>query len=102
MDIDVTSDRAARSVTGLVLPITKRVVLDIAFLVEAQSTEELPEAVIGAFRVNRVDLSKGMKIPKNTRPAPPEASSSPEKPTKSNLLSPPRASMRKASEPVEL
>eukprot|EP00127_Corallochytrium_limacisporum_P002677 Clim_evm113s134 gene=Clim_evmTU113s134 len=63
VDVDVNSDPHARRVTGQVLGVTKSMVLDLAFLIEAQAAAELPEQLIGAVRFQRVDLTAGRTVP---------------------------------------
>ena len=53
--IDVGSQRAARSVLGVVRAQLSKVVIDLAFVVEGRADDELPECVLGAARIDRAD-----------------------------------------------
>jgi len=55
---DINSSIAANTILGVVKNACKTVVLDFAFLVEGQEEDELPERIIGIFRINRVDLNR--------------------------------------------
>eukprot|EP01134_Creolimax_fragrantissima_P001300 CFRG1300T1 len=66
VDIDVNSDSHARNITGMVVGATKSLVIDIAFIIEAQSEEELPERVLGTVRLNRMDTTKYLRVPKKS------------------------------------
>jgi len=44
--------------------VTKKVVVDMAFLIEAQSEAELPEIVLGAARFKRIDFGKCATVPR--------------------------------------
>ena len=52
VDIDVFSSSAAKAVLGVVLGGAKRIILDLGYVVEAQTDEELPEEFIGGRQVN--------------------------------------------------
>jgi hypothetical protein len=41
---------------------TRSLVIDLAFLLEAQQERELPEALIGAFRLNHLDCTKAAHL----------------------------------------
>lgn len=63
IDIDVSSDPHARILTNLVIGGTKTVVVDLAFLFESQSTDELPETIFGTARYRRINLAKNKLVP---------------------------------------
>jgi hypothetical protein len=41
---------------------TKSLVIDLGFVLEGQQSEELPEALLGAFRLNHLDCTTAKKI----------------------------------------
>ena len=47
------------------LGVTKSLVVDMAFLIESQTDEELPESILGVARFCRCDLKKFRRISKN-------------------------------------
>ncbi|EGD73130.1 hypothetical protein PTSG_04843 [Salpingoeca rosetta] len=63
IDIDVSKAGKAKFITSLALPIAKSIVVDLGFLIEGQSPEELPEQIMGAIRFNKMDLSQLTRIP---------------------------------------
>eukprot|EP00123_Amoebidium_parasiticum_P011318 comp20647_c0_seq1/m.26751 comp20647_c0_seq1/g.26751 ORF comp20647_c0_seq1/g.26751 comp20647_c0_seq1/m.26751 type:complete len:811 (-) comp20647_c0_seq1:145-2577(-) len=65
VDIDVNSDAHARELTWMAVGQTTKLVVDIAFTIEAQSEDELPECVLGAVRFNKIDLKKFCRVPKD-------------------------------------
>mmetsp|Transcript_36988 Transcript_36988/g.96938 ORF Transcript_36988/g.96938 Transcript_36988/m.96938 type:complete len:954 (-) Transcript_36988:61-2922(-) len=58
VDVDITSDSTAKYITKLALGYSASIVVDIAFLVEGREATELPEAVSGVIRFNRLDLKQ--------------------------------------------
>jgi Protein ENHANCED DISEASE RESISTANCE 2, C-terminal len=60
--IDVFSSTAARTMLGVLVSAAKRLVIDVAVLVEGQRPDELPERIIGGFKVRYVDLTKCRRI----------------------------------------
>ncbi|XVE99936.1 hypothetical protein REPUB_Repub03eG0243200 [Reevesia pubescens] len=63
VDIDIGSSTVANGVLGLVIGVITTLVVDMAFLVQANTTEELPERLIGAVRVSHIELSSAI-VPK--------------------------------------
>ncbi|PPR81244.1 hypothetical protein GOBAR_AA39476 [Gossypium barbadense] len=63
VDIDIGSSTVANGVLGLVIGVITTLVVDMAFLVQANTTDELPERLIGAVRVSHIDLSSAI-VPK--------------------------------------
>ncbi|KAL1212560.1 Protein ENHANCED DISEASE RESISTANCE 2-like [Cardamine amara subsp. amara] len=61
LDIDVGSSTVARGVTNLVLGYLNNLVIEMAFLIQANTAEELPELLLGTCRLNNLDASKSVK-----------------------------------------
>jgi hypothetical protein len=57
VDVDITSNTVANSVTRLVVNAITSLVVELAPLVEGHSSEELPERLIGSVRYDHLDLS---------------------------------------------
>jgi hypothetical protein len=47
---------------GMVRGATKSLVIDLGFVLEGQRPEELPEALLGAFRLNHLDCGQAQRI----------------------------------------
>lgn len=62
VDVDCNSSPAAGRVVSLVKSYAKSLVVDLGFVIEAQSASELPERVIGCGRLAHIELSDG-RIP---------------------------------------
>ena len=58
VSVDCNSSPAAGRVVSLVKSYAKSLVMDLAFIVEAQSADELPERVVGCGRLAHVELSE--------------------------------------------
>uniref|UniRef100_A0A7N0T6H6 START domain-containing protein n=1 Tax=Kalanchoe fedtschenkoi TaxID=63787 RepID=A0A7N0T6H6_KALFE len=58
LDVDVGSSTVARGVVNLVLGYLNNLVIEMAFLIQANTQEELPEALLGTCRLNQLDASK--------------------------------------------
>lgn len=63
VDVDIGSSTVANGVLGIVVGVITSLVVDMAFLVQANSTDELPERLIGAVRVSHLELSSAV-VPK--------------------------------------
>lgn len=63
IDVDIGSSTVANGVLGLVIGVITTLVVDMAFLVQANTTDELPERLIGAVRVSHIDLKSAI-VPK--------------------------------------
>ncbi|KAH9687019.1 hypothetical protein KPL70_014610 [Citrus sinensis] len=57
------SSSVANGVLGLVIGVITALVVDMAFLVQANTTDELPERLIGAVRVSYIELKSAI-VPK--------------------------------------
>lgn len=62
VDIDISSNSVANTVVGMVQGVTKSLVVDMAFLLEAQSEEELPETMLGAVRLQHISLDNPRRV----------------------------------------
>lgn len=56
IDVDCNSSPAAGRVVSLVKLYSKQLVIDLGFVIEAQTRDELPERVLGCGRVMRITL----------------------------------------------
>ncbi|KAI4314550.1 hypothetical protein L6164_027446 [Bauhinia variegata] len=63
IDVDIGSSTVANGVLGLVIGVITSLVVDMAFLVQANTTDELPERLIGAVRVSHIELKSAI-VPK--------------------------------------
>jgi hypothetical protein len=63
IDVDIGSSRVAGAILGLVKGYTKVLVIDIAFLLESKSAEELPERMLGSARYFRINLDELAEFP---------------------------------------
>ncbi|XP_076921246.1 protein ENHANCED DISEASE RESISTANCE 2-like isoform X2 [Bidens hawaiensis] len=62
LGIDIGSSTVARGVVGLVLGYLDNLVIEMAFLIQASTQEELPETLLGTCRLNHMDASKSIPI----------------------------------------
>ncbi|XP_061988466.1 protein ENHANCED DISEASE RESISTANCE 2 isoform X2 [Rosa rugosa] len=60
IDVDIGSSTVANGVLGLVTGVITTLVVDMAFLVQANTTDELPERLIGAVRVSHIELKSAI------------------------------------------
>lgn len=60
--VDISSSTVARGVTSLILGYLNNLVIEIAFLIQANTEEELPEFLLGTCRLNHLDASKAVSI----------------------------------------
>ncbi|ETW04382.1 hypothetical protein H310_04667 [Aphanomyces invadans] len=63
VDIDISSNSVANTVVGMVKGVTKVLVVDLAFLLESQAEEELPETILGTVRLQNVSLDNPVRVP---------------------------------------
>uniref|UniRef100_A0A166F4Z1 START domain-containing protein n=1 Tax=Daucus carota subsp. sativus TaxID=79200 RepID=A0A166F4Z1_DAUCS len=63
IDVDIGSSTVANGVLGLVIGVMTSLVVEMAFLVQATTTDELPERLISAVRVSHIELSSAI-VPK--------------------------------------
>lgn len=62
LDVDIGSSAVANRVVGLVSGYTKKLVIDMGFLIEGQRHDELPERLFGSVRLLYLDLSIATKL----------------------------------------
>ncbi|KAK4441186.1 protein ENHANCED DISEASE RESISTANCE 2 [Sesamum alatum] len=62
LGIDIGSSTVARGVVSLVLGYLNNLVIEMAFLVQANTPEELPEYLIGTCRLNHLDVAKSVLV----------------------------------------
>ncbi|RHN81488.1 putative protein ENHANCED DISEASE RESISTANCE 2, PH domain, START [Medicago truncatula] len=62
LDIDVGSSTVARGVASLVLGYLNNLVVEMAFLIQGNTQDELPEVLIGTCRLNHMDASKAIGV----------------------------------------
>ncbi|KAL8090418.1 protein ENHANCED DISEASE RESISTANCE 2-like [Apium graveolens] len=62
LDVDVGSSTVARGVISLVLGYLNNLVIEMAFLIQADTYEELPEMLLGTCRLNHLDAAKSVPI----------------------------------------
>ncbi|KAK6156361.1 hypothetical protein DH2020_010609 [Rehmannia glutinosa] len=60
LGIDVGSSTVARGVVSLVLGYLNNLVIEMAFLIQGNTQEELPEFLLGTCRLNHLDVSKSV------------------------------------------
>ncbi|XP_076894572.1 protein ENHANCED DISEASE RESISTANCE 2-like [Bidens hawaiensis] len=57
IDVDISSSKIATAILHLALGCVTAVTIDMAFVVEAQEEEDLPERVFGAVRICQMEMS---------------------------------------------
>uniref|UniRef100_A0AAV1UTL9 START domain-containing protein n=1 Tax=Peronospora matthiolae TaxID=2874970 RepID=A0AAV1UTL9_9STRA len=62
LDVDIASSAVANRVVGLVSGYTKKLVIDMGFVLEGQSPDELPERLFGSVRLVHLDLDVAKKL----------------------------------------
>ncbi|XP_022850998.1 protein ENHANCED DISEASE RESISTANCE 2-like isoform X1 [Olea europaea var. sylvestris] len=62
LGVDIGSSTVARGVVSLVLGYLNNLVIEMAFLVQANTPEELPEYLVGTCRLNHLDASKAVSV----------------------------------------
>ncbi|RWW55395.1 hypothetical protein BHE74_00037973 [Ensete ventricosum] len=60
LGVDVGSSTVARGVVSLVLGYLSNLVIEMAFLIQGDTQEELPEFLLGTCRLNHLDASKAV------------------------------------------
>nr|GMD28422.1 protein ENHANCED DISEASE RESISTANCE 2-like isoform X1 [Ipomoea batatas] len=62
LGVDIGSSTVARGVVSLVLGYLNNLVIEMAFLVQANTPEELPEYLLGTCRLNHLDAAKAVLV----------------------------------------
>ncbi|XP_042512360.1 protein ENHANCED DISEASE RESISTANCE 2-like isoform X2 [Macadamia integrifolia] len=62
LGIDIGSSTVARGVVSLVLGYLNNLVIEMAFLIQANTEDELPEFLLGVCRLNHLDASKAVLV----------------------------------------
>ena len=57
-DINIASSSSAEKMWGLVQAATKAIVVDLALIVEAKEAHQLPERLLGAVRMQKIQLAQ--------------------------------------------
>ncbi|KAG6410114.1 hypothetical protein SASPL_128163 [Salvia splendens] len=60
LGIDLGSSTVAKGVVGLVLGYLNNLVIEMAFVIQGDSAEELPEILVGTCRLNHLDAAKAV------------------------------------------
>ncbi|KAK1586657.1 hypothetical protein Q3G72_004692 [Acer saccharum] len=62
LGVDIGSSTVARCVVNLVLGYLNNLVIEMAFLVQANTDGELPESLLGTCRLNHLDAAKAVLV----------------------------------------
>ncbi|XP_019436278.1 PREDICTED: protein ENHANCED DISEASE RESISTANCE 2-like isoform X2 [Lupinus angustifolius] len=62
LGVDIGSSTVARGVVSLVLGYLNHLVIEMAFLIQGNTSEELPEFLLGTCRLNHLDASKSVLL----------------------------------------
>ncbi|XP_039017410.1 protein ENHANCED DISEASE RESISTANCE 2-like isoform X2 [Hibiscus syriacus] len=62
LGIDIGSSTVARGVVSLVLGYLNNLVIEMAFLIQANTEEELPEYLLGTCRLNHLDATRSVTV----------------------------------------
>jgi hypothetical protein len=62
VDIDVASCRTAAYIVSMVRGATAALCVDLAYLLEGAAPEELPESLLGAVRLDGLDLAAAVPL----------------------------------------
>ncbi|XP_050208738.1 protein ENHANCED DISEASE RESISTANCE 2-like [Mercurialis annua] len=62
LQIDAGSSTIARGVVSLVLGYLNNLVIEMAFLIQGETEDELPEVLLGTCRLNHLDASKSVLV----------------------------------------
>ncbi|KAK7283144.1 hypothetical protein RIF29_12461 [Crotalaria pallida] len=71
IDVDIGSSAIANAILHLALGYVTSVTIDMGFVVEAQAEEELPEKLIGAVRVCKMEMSSATVVDAPPQSQPP-------------------------------
>lgn len=62
IDVDLSTSTVASHILGMVRGLSKKMVVDLGWTIEAQSEEELPEVILCQTRYDHVDLEAGAEV----------------------------------------
>jgi hypothetical protein len=62
LDVDISSDAVAKRVTGYAMGYAKNLIVDMGFVIQGQTRDELPERIFGAVRLQHVDMTAATKL----------------------------------------
>lgn len=62
IDVDISSSALANAILHLALGYVNSVTVDMAFLIEAQEEEELPERILGTVRIAQIEMSSAALV----------------------------------------
>ncbi|XP_078427909.1 protein ENHANCED DISEASE RESISTANCE 2-like isoform X2 [Wolffia australiana] len=62
LGVDIGSSTVARGVVSLVLGYLNNLVIEMAFLVQGNNSDELPEFLLGTCRLNHLDIAKSVPV----------------------------------------
>jgi hypothetical protein len=62
VDVDIGSSMVASAIVHLAIGYITTITVDLAFLIEAQTEEELPEKLLGTIRLKKLDLTAAVPI----------------------------------------
>jgi hypothetical protein len=63
LDVDIGSSSVAKGVVNLVIGYLSKLVIEMAFLIQANTEEELPESILGTCRLSNLDMTKAISAP---------------------------------------
>jgi hypothetical protein len=63
IDVDIGSSMVATGVVQLAIGYVTTLTVDIAFLLEGQTLDELPERLLGSIRLHNLELKAAVAIP---------------------------------------
>ncbi|KAJ7529011.1 hypothetical protein O6H91_15G030300 [Diphasiastrum complanatum] len=66
IDVDIGSSTVANYILHLALGYVNSVAVDMAFLVESQSDDELPERLLGAVRISQIEMESAVSVDSRT------------------------------------
>jgi len=71
LDIDITSSLTANTIWSVVSGVTASLVIDLAWVIQGNTPEELPEQIFGTIRLSRIVLNPDL-VRVVSKPKPPE------------------------------
>jgi len=67
IDADLATSRIAGQIVGLIKSYCKSIVVDMSFLLQADTSDTLPESLIGGIRIHKADMDKVEHYYENTK-----------------------------------